>query len=66
MRAHRVVSYLEAGSLYVNNYNVYPVGLPFGGFKRSGIGRENGLVTLDYYSQIKAVYVEGGDVECPY
>ncbi|KAL5007314.1 hypothetical protein ScPMuIL_016120 [Solemya velum] len=65
-RAHRVASELEAGSLYINNYNVYPVGVPFGGFKMSGIGRENGPETLDYYSQIKSVYVEMGDVDAPF
>ncbi|CAL1535845.1 unnamed protein product [Lymnaea stagnalis] len=65
-RAHRVVSNIEAGSIYVNNYNIYPVGIPFGGYKKSGIGRENGADTLKYYTQIKSVYVEGGDVECPY
>lgn len=65
-RAHRVVSSLEAGSLYVNTYNVYPVGVPFGGYKKSGIGRENGPDTLYYYSQIKSVYVEMGPVEAPF
>ncbi|KAK3802241.1 hypothetical protein RRG08_004530 [Elysia crispata] len=65
-RAHRFVAALEVGSIYVNNYNVYPVGVPFGGYKKSGIGRENGEDSLDYYSQIKSVYFEGGDVECPY
>ena len=65
-RAHRVASQMEAGSLYINNYNVYPVGVPFGGYKKSGIGRENGPDTLDYYSQVKSVYVEMNDVDCPY
>lgn len=65
-RAHRVVSALEIGSLYVNNYNVYPCELPFGGYKKSGIGRENGIITLEYYTQVKSVYVEGGDVWCPF
>ena len=64
--AHRVVANMEAGSIYVNNYNVYPVGVPFGGYKKSGIGRENGADALNYYSQIKSVYMEGGDVDCPY
>lgn len=65
-RAHRVVANLEAGSLYVNNYNVYPVGLPFGGYKKSGIGRENGADTLNHYSQVKSVYFEMNNVDCPY
>lgn len=37
--------------------------MPFGGFKQSGIGRENGTAVLDHYSQIKSVYVELNDVE---
>lgn len=65
-RAHRFVAAMEVGSIYVNNYNVYPVGVPFGGYKKSGIGRENGEDSLSYYSQIKSVYFEGGNVECPY
>lgn len=65
-RAHRVCAGLEAGSLYVNNYNIYPVEIPFGGYKKSGIGRENGKITLEYYTQVKSIYVEGGDVWCPF
>ncbi|XP_028329370.1 4-trimethylaminobutyraldehyde dehydrogenase B isoform X1 [Gouania willdenowi] len=62
-RAHRVVEQLKAGSCFINNYNITPVEVPFGGFKTSGIGRENGQVTLEYYTQLKTVYVEMGDVE---
>ncbi|XP_045168036.2 4-trimethylaminobutyraldehyde dehydrogenase-like isoform X1 [Mercenaria mercenaria] len=65
-RAHRVIAQMQAGSLYVNNYNVYPVGVPFGGYKKSGIGRENGPEAIDYYSQVKSVYVEMNDVEAPF
>lgn len=65
-RAHRMASKLEAGSLYINNYNVYPVGVPFGGYKMSGIGRENGRDTLNYYTQIKSVFVEMNDISCSY
>ena len=38
--------------------------MPFGGFKQSGIGRENGTVVVDYFTQTKTVYVEMGDVDC--
>ncbi|XP_061752889.1 4-trimethylaminobutyraldehyde dehydrogenase B [Nerophis ophidion] len=62
-RAHRVVQHLQAGSCFINNYNITPVEVPFGGFKMSGIGRENGQVTMEYYSQVKTVYVEMGDVD---
>jgi len=65
-RAHRVVAELQAGTCWINNYNLTPVELPFGGMKNSGIGRENALAALDQYSQIKSVYVETGDVASPY
>lgn len=65
-RAHRVVSQLEAGTCWINNYNITPVELPFGGCKQSGIGRENGTAVLDYYTQIKSVYVEMTGVDSPY
>nr|XP_057929435.1 4-trimethylaminobutyraldehyde dehydrogenase A [Doryrhamphus excisus] len=62
-RAHRVAEKLEAGTCYINNYNISPVEVPFGGYKMSGFGRENGQVTIEYYSQLKTVVVEMGDVE---
>lgn len=65
-RAHRVAAELQAGTCYINNYNVSPVELPFGGYKKSGFGRENGRVTIEYYSQLKTVCVEMGDVESPF
>lgn len=65
-RAHRVISQLKAGTCWINTYNLAPVEMPFGGFKQSGVGRENGLAALYHYSQIKSVYVETGKVESPY
>jgi len=65
-RAHRVIGELQAGTCWINTYNLTPVELPFGGFKASGIGRENALSALAHYSQIKSVYVETGDVASPY
>ncbi|XP_007250712.3 4-trimethylaminobutyraldehyde dehydrogenase B [Astyanax mexicanus] len=62
-RAHRVIENLQAGSCFINNYNITPVEVPFGGFKTSGIGRENGQVTIEFYSQMKTVVVEMGDVD---
>ncbi|XP_035763492.1 4-trimethylaminobutyraldehyde dehydrogenase-like [Neolamprologus brichardi] len=62
-RAHRVAENLEAGTCFINNYNISPVEVPFGGYKMSGFGRENGQVTIEYYSQLKTVVVEMGDVE---
>ncbi|HSH11505.1 MAG TPA: aldehyde dehydrogenase family protein, partial [Ilumatobacter sp.] len=65
-RAHRTVARLQAGTCWINAYNLTPIEAPFGGYKRSGIGRENSRAALDHYSQIKSVYVEAGDVESPY
>jgi betaine-aldehyde dehydrogenase len=65
-RAHRVAAQLQAGICWINNYNITPVEIPFGGVKQSGIGRENGLAAIDHYTQRKSVYVELGDVACPY
>jgi betaine-aldehyde dehydrogenase len=65
-RAHRVIARLQAGTCWINTYNLTPIAMPFGGYKRSGIGRENGHAALDHYSQWKSVYVEMGDVESPY
>ncbi|XP_061096437.1 4-trimethylaminobutyraldehyde dehydrogenase A isoform X3 [Conger conger] len=62
-RAHRVVENLQAGTCFINNYNISPVEVPFGGYKMSGFGRENGQVTIEYYSQLKTVVVEMGDVD---
>ena len=65
-RAHRVAAALEAGIVWVNSYNLTPVAMPFGGSKQSGIGRENGLAALDFYTERKSVYVNLGRVDAPY
>ena len=65
-RAHRVIAQLEAGTCWINNYNITPIEMPFGGNKQSGIGRENSLAAIEHYTQLKAVYVEGGNVAAPY
>jgi betaine-aldehyde dehydrogenase len=65
-RAHRVIGEIKAGTCWINAYNLTPVELPFGGFRQSGIGRENALEALSHYSQVKSVYVETGKVESPY
>ncbi|MGB3500278.1 MAG: betaine-aldehyde dehydrogenase [Mesorhizobium sp.] len=65
-RAHRVAGELQAGTMWINHYNLSPVEMPFGGAKNSGIGRENSLEALRHYSQVKSVYVETGKVESPY
>lgn len=65
-RAHRVVAQLQAGTCWINNYNITPIEMPFGGVKQSGLGRENSLAALEHYTQLKSVYVELGDVDAPY
>nr|MDJ0895462.1 aldehyde dehydrogenase family protein [Alphaproteobacteria bacterium] len=65
-RAYRVVGALQAGSCWINTYNITPIEVPFGGYKRSGLGRENAKAAIEHYTQIKAVYVETGRVESPY
>ena len=56
-KAHRVARALKAGTVWVNTYNVFDAGVPFGGYKESGIGRELGSQALDLYTQTKAVWV---------
>ncbi len=65
-RAHRVAAAIEAGTIWINTYNITPIEMPFGGVKQSGLGRENSLAAIDHYTQRKAVYVETGHVEAPY
>jgi betaine-aldehyde dehydrogenase len=65
-RAHRVAAAFQAGTCYINTYNLAPVEAPFGGTKLSGVGRENSKAAIDHYSQLKSVYVAMGRVEAPF
>lgn len=65
-RGHRVVSKLGAGVTWINSYNLAPIQLPWGGCKKSGMGRENGSASIEEWTQLKSTYVEMGDVDCPY
>jgi betaine-aldehyde dehydrogenase len=65
-RAHRVIARMQAGTCWINQYNVTPIELPFGGVKLSGLGRENGRAAIEHYTQLKSVYVAMGDVDSPY
>ena len=60
-RAHRVIHKLEAGICWINTWGESPAEMPVGGYKQSGVGRENGLVTLGHYTRIKSVQLEMGD-----
>ncbi|MFJ5444030.1 betaine-aldehyde dehydrogenase [Pectobacterium sp. CHL-2024] len=60
-RAHRVIHQLEAGICWINTWGESPAEMPVGGYKHSGVGRENGITTLEHYTQIKSVQVELGE-----
>jgi acyl-CoA reductase-like NAD-dependent aldehyde dehydrogenase len=57
-KAHRVAHQLRAGTVWVNNYRVWNWLMPFGGYKASGYGRENGIYVMEHYTQTKAVWVD--------
>lgn len=59
-RAHRVIHQLQAGICWINTWGESPAEMPVGGYKQSGIGRENGLMTLQNYTRVKSVQVELG------
>jgi len=65
-RGHRVVAALQAGTCWINAYNLTPVEAPFGGVKQSGIGRENSRAAIAHYTQVKSVYVGMGAVDAPW
>ncbi len=65
-RAHRVIGQVQAGTCWINAYNLTPVEMPFGGAKMSGVGRENGHAAIEHYTQVKSVYVGMGPVDAPY
>lgn len=65
-RAHRMAAGFEAGTTFINAYNLTPVELPFGGVKGSGIGRENGWAAIEHYSQVKSVYVGMSAPQAPF
>ena len=65
-RAHRVIANLEAGTCWINTYNICPIELPFGGYKQSGIGRENSRAAVEHYTRIKSVYVAMEPIDAPY
>jgi aldehyde dehydrogenase (NAD+)/phenylacetaldehyde dehydrogenase len=57
-KALRTAKALKAGTVWVNTYNYYDPGLPFGGYKESGFGRERGHYALEEYTQVKSVWVD--------
>ena len=60
-QAHRIIHQLEAGICWINTWGESPAEMPVGGYKQSGVGRENGISTLQHYTRIKSIQVELGD-----
>jgi acyl-CoA reductase-like NAD-dependent aldehyde dehydrogenase len=57
-KAHYVARKLQAGTVWINTYNIYDTAAPFGGYKHSGFGREMGMHALEHYTQVKTVWVD--------
>lgn len=57
-KAHRTIHQLEAGICWINSWGESPAQMPVGGYKQSGVGRENGISTLAHYTRIKSIQVE--------
>ena len=57
-KAHHVARCLQAGTVWINTYNVYDTAAPFGGYKQSGFGREMSVHALEHYTQLKTVWVD--------
>ena len=57
-KAYETANDIEAGTIWVNQYNDFPAGQPFGGYKESGIGREIGFEAVtEHYTQTKTINV---------
>lgn len=66
-RAHRMARRLQAGTVWVNMYRAMTFSSPFGGYKASGTGRQNGIEAMDEYLQTKSVWCElSDDVQDPF
>ena len=65
-RAHRVIHRMQAGICWINAYGNSPAQMPVGGYKLSGVGRENGMETLRQLTQLKSVYVGMTPLESPF
>jgi aldehyde dehydrogenase (NAD+) len=66
-RGHRVAHALKAGTVWINAYRIISFTAPFGGYKQSGFGKENGLESLKEYTQLKTIWVElSGETSDPF
>lgn len=52
-KTHNIAAKWEAGTVYINNYNGTSAAVPFGGYKQSGYGRDNGKTAIEHYTQPK-------------
>ena len=57
-KALRAAKAIQAGTVWINTYNMYDAASPFGGFKQSGFGRDLGMHALEGYMQVKSVWVD--------
>jgi 5-carboxymethyl-2-hydroxymuconic-semialdehyde dehydrogenase len=64
-RAHRIAQAVESGMVWVNSHNIRDLRTPFGGVKDSGLGREGGARSIDFYTEPKIVHIALGDVHVP-
>jgi 5-carboxymethyl-2-hydroxymuconic-semialdehyde dehydrogenase len=64
-RGHRVAHRVDAGMLWLNSHNVRDLRTPFGGVKDSGVGREGGRHSVDFYTEYSIVHVALGDTHVP-
>ncbi|WP_406451312.1 5-carboxymethyl-2-hydroxymuconate semialdehyde dehydrogenase [Streptomyces sp. NBC_01622] len=64
-RGHRIAHAVESGMVWINSHNVRDLRTPFGGVKDSGVGREGGAHSIDFYTESKIVHVTLGDVHTP-
>jgi 5-carboxymethyl-2-hydroxymuconic-semialdehyde dehydrogenase len=64
-RGHRIAQGIECGMVWVNSHNVRDLRTPFGGSKNSGIGREGGHHSFDFYTELTTIHVALGNHPIP-
>jgi len=66
-RAHQMAKRLQAGTVWINTYRALAFNSPFGGYKNSGLGRVNGIESLEQFLQTKSVWCEmSEDIQDPF
>jgi 5-carboxymethyl-2-hydroxymuconic-semialdehyde dehydrogenase len=64
-RGHRTAQAIEAGMVWINSHNIRDLRTPFGGVKASGVGREGGRHSIDFYTESHIIHVALGDTGVP-